>query len=194
MVRPLGEKHATAEQKESPEFKEFMKKFTSHKTRYLYGNISYLVYAKPKNIPLETYIQGQLGHLSGDSTKSYLGVNVKFREKLIKDVNPGTKEYIDTIQKKVTELEKNIGACCDDQIATPSGVNITPFKNSFSRKEDNETKINKVIAAIQEFKKAKAKLPTQAVLGRMLGYGGKIMSLAYTEARKLELISNYNVR
>lgn len=187
-VKPLAVKNATEEQKQTEEYKNYIKTFTSHKTRYLYGNASYLIYAKSKNIPLETYIQGQLGHLSGDSTRSYLGVNVKFRHKLIKDVNPELKEIIQSIDNKVKKIENEVNACCNDDVKTPGAVNVAQFRNSFSRRESTATKIEKVVNAIKEYQINNTPLPRQSVLGKILGFGGGIMTAGYGEARRQNVI------
>lgn len=194
LILPLIEKNASEDERKTEEYKNYINAFTSHKTRYIYGNASYLIYAKQKNIPIETYIQGQLGHLSGDSTKSYLGVNIKFRHKLIKDISPEIKEYIDTVDKKINKLEKDINVRCDP--ATNNlGIDYKIFQNSFSRRETQESKIDKIIDAIKAIKsKVNAKMPRQSELGTTLGFGAKIMTLAYAEARKQGLINGFNIR
>jgi hypothetical protein len=51
-----------------------------------------------------------------------------------------------------------------------------------------------VVNAIKLFKEKKMKVPKQNDLGRALGFGGSIMTLAYAEARKQNLINNFNLR
>ena len=187
-VKPLAEVNATEEQKETEQFKDYLKNLTSHKTRYLFGNISYLVYGKPKNIPFETYIQNQLGHLSGESTKSYLALNIKFKNKLIKNTTPEIKEYIKTVENQVHELKQN---CCPPNTGM---IDLTPFKNSFSRKESEDSKINKIIDVIQLYRDNNIKLPRQNELQKALGYGSNIMTKAYQIARQMGFINNFNIR
>lgn len=170
-VLPLAEKNATPEQKQTEEYKNYIKSFTSHKTRYIYATSSYLIYGKPKNIPYEMYIQAQLGHLSSDSTRSYLGVNIKFRNKLIKNIDPQINESSDP----VTDFP-----------------DLRNFKNSFSRAESFEAKIQKVVDAIKLIKSKKVKMPTQSELGRQLAFGSEVMSKAYRQARELNLMSTFN--
>jgi hypothetical protein len=187
-VKPLAIMNATEEQKQSEEIKPYFKSFTSHKTRYLFGNISYLIYGKHRNIPFETYIQQQLGHLSGESTKSYLGINVVFKNKLIKNVNPEIKEYIKSVENQVQQVKTK---CCPQSIENT--IDLIPYKNSFSRKETEESKISKIINTIKKFKNNNMKLPRQSELQKALGYGSNIMVKAYGHARQLGLINNFNV-
>lgn len=192
LILPLVERNASQDQKQTEEYKNYIKSFTSHKTRYLYGNASYLIYAAQRSIPLETYIQGQLGHLSGESTKSYLGVNVKFRHKLIKDVNPEVKEYIDVVDKKVNNLSKEVNECCGNSSNLP---NLRNFKNSFSRRETFEEKVSKVLGAIKLLKSKKnIRFPTQSELAKILGFGSNVMSAGYRKAREENLINHFNIR
>jgi integrase len=54
----------------------YLASLTAHKCRYISANASYLLYGRPNNIPEETYIQRQLGHVSPASTKFYLCINL----------------------------------------------------------------------------------------------------------------------
>ena len=175
-VIPLIEKNAAPEQKQTEDYMNYIDSFTSHKTRYIYGNTSYLIYAKPKNIPLETYIQKQLGHQTGDATRSYLGVNIRFKNK--PNVNN---------QVKVNEVKENI------QNGNIETLDLRKFRNSFSRAESTESKVNKIVDAIKFIKNEnKMKLPTQAELGRLLGFGASIMCAGYKKARDEGLVNNFN--
>lgn len=192
-VIPLIEKNASEDQKKSEPYKNYIKKFNSHHNRYLFANISYLVNGKNKNIPLNVYAQEQLGHLGAGSTNSYLGINVQFRNRLIRNIDPELKLIIESIDNKVNNLQKDVNECCDNAKINPA-VDLRNFKNSFSRKEDNESKINKVVGAIKAYTDKKIKVPKQADLGRSLGFGAKIMTLGYRETRAQGLINNFNIR
>jgi hypothetical protein len=63
-----------------PAFKKQLKSMTLHKTRYISGNISFLLYGAPKNIPYESFLTKHYGHQNPESTKSYLGINIKFAD------------------------------------------------------------------------------------------------------------------
>lgn len=56
---------------------DYVDTLTAHKARYIYGACSYELYGKPLKIPRESFIQGELGHVSPYSTKSYLCINVE---------------------------------------------------------------------------------------------------------------------
>jgi hypothetical protein len=56
--------------------KNYLKTLTAHKTRYIYGAVSWNLYGKDKKIPYESYIQEQIGHVNPESTKSYLAINI----------------------------------------------------------------------------------------------------------------------
>jgi hypothetical protein len=189
-VIPLIEKNATVDEKKTEEYKNYIDKFTSHHNRYLFANVSWLIYAKNKNIPLNVYAQEQLGHLGAGSTNSYLGINVKFRNNLIKNADPEIKQYIESVEKKVNKLQREVDLCCDDSTDLP---NLRNFKNSFSRAEPFDSKVKKVVDAINLIKsKKKVRMLKQSELGRLLGFGSEVMSAGYQKAREEGIINNFN--
>jgi hypothetical protein len=70
---------------------------------------------------------------------------------------------------------------------------ITPFRNSFSRRQTEESKISNIIDVIQMYRDNNAKLPRQSELQKALGYGSQVMGKAYKVARKMGLINNFNI-
>ena len=72
-------------------------------------------------------------------------------------------------------------------------LDLRKFRNSFSRAESTESKVNKIVDAIKFIKNEnKMKLPTQAELGRLLGFGASIMCAGYKKARDEGLVNNFN--
>jgi hypothetical protein len=150
---------------------------SSHKSRYIAGNISYLIYGKPAKIPYESYLQEQYGHLSGESTKSYLGINIQFRSKLIAKAPDDLKILF---EREIKELKEQINTNCPDR--SQSVVDLDKFKNSHRRTLQNADKIQAVVEALKVLKEKKIKM-TQKDLRAQLGYSGGIMSAAYKQAR-----------
>src|SRR5581483_2781670 len=84
----------------------FPKFGTSHKTRYISGNVSYKLYGQPYKIPYETYLRLQYGHINPKSTRTYQGINLQWKDKKNKKI------YIDRIKNKdqipIYESEEDI--------------------------------------------------------------------------------------
>lgn len=163
----------------SDEFKAQLKSMTSHKGRYIAGNASYEIYGKPKNIPYETYLQAQYGHLDPSSTKSYLGINVKYLKELKNGNTEEVKEYINTIEKKVKDIKEEVDNCCGE---VSDKIDLSQYTNSFTRKETEEAKINNVVAALTLLHQEKIKMK-QVDLRNKLRYSGAIMTAGYKKAR-----------
>lgn len=141
-------------------------------------NCSYLIYGKPKNQPYETWIQSYLGHMSGESTKSYLAVNVKLKNKIIREAPNDIKQIFD---KKIVELQAKIDKCCP--ISDEKLEGLAAFKNSRTRKELQPQKIQKVVDALVYLKSKNIKM-TQKELQRQLELSSGIMSKGYKKARE----------
>lgn len=161
----------------TPQDKSYLKTLSSHKCRYISGYISYLVYAKPKRIPEESYLQAQLGHLSPESTKSYLGINIRFKQKIVKHAPEEVQQLFTHEMKSMSE---KIDKRCPEQIQ----VDLSQYRNSYRRSETNDEKVSKVVAALQHLKDCGMKL-TQKEIRSELGYSSDVMSAAYKKARSL---------
>lgn len=151
---------------------------TSHKCRYIAGNVSFLLYGKPKKIPYESYLQEQYGHLSGESTKSYLGINVQFREKIIQKAPDDIKNLF---EREIKEIKEQVSNCCPSE-SNEVVVDLTEFKNSNRRTMKEADKINAVIAALKLLKQKKMKMSQRELRGK-LNYSASIMTAAYQDAR-----------
>jgi hypothetical protein len=150
---------------------------TSHKCRYTSGNISYLLYGKPKKIPYESYLQEQYGHLDADSTKSYLGINVQFREKVIAKAPDDVKSLF---ENEIKEIKEKVDICCPDKNQV---VDLSQFANSHRRKEEAQTKIDNVVKALKVLKQKNIKM-TQRQLRERLHYSAGTMTAGYQLARE----------
>ena len=167
---------------ESEAFKKQLASFTSHKARYLAGNMSYLLYGKPRKVPYESWLQSQYGHLSGESTKSYLNLNLKFKNKTIQKGDAS--ELREIFNSDIKRLEGKVDVCC----SKPSdSVDVLEYRNSFVIGADPEQKVSNVVEALKEYKRAGIKI-TQRVLRSKLGYSAAIMSEAYSNAREQGVI------
>lgn len=86
-------------------------KISSHKTRYIYAQIAYILYGKPAKIPEESYINEILAHASANSTKSYLGINIQFKDRVkpppIKDIEL---DQFSNSHRRTMNAEKKIQA------------------------------------------------------------------------------------
>lgn len=153
-----------------PKNKEYARKLTAHKTRYIAGNVSYLLYGEPRDIPYESYLQEQYGHLSGESTKSYLGINIKMRKKSLK--------VDDELIKKVEELDLKVGECCDEK---KEEIEFKTYANG------NAEKIQAVVDALKELKEKKQKM-SQRDLRKKLGFSASVLTAGYKKARDLKVI------
>jgi hypothetical protein len=178
-IHPLFLENASPGKRETDEFKAQIKSLTSHKTRYISGNASYQIYGMPKQIPEETYLQANYGHLSGESTKSYLAVIVRFRH----DVNPisGTVDLV-PLENKVAELETKIEECCNDSPAIDIQLELLQYMNTFSRSEQKATKVTKVVNALKLLEAKKIKM-LQRDLRKILKFSGDITTLGYKQYR-----------
>lgn len=154
---------------------------TSHKCRYIAGNVSYLLYGKPKKIPYESYLQEQYGHLSGESTKSYLGINVQFRKKVIQKAPDDIKVLF---EREIKEMKEQVANCCPDKAQS---VDLTEFKNSNRRKMEVEEKVKAVVGALKLLKEKQIKM-TQRELRAILGYSAGTMTEGYQAARAANVI------
>lgn len=150
-------------------------KMTSHKCRYIYGNVSYLLFGKPKKIPYESWVQQVLAHSSAESTKSYLGINIQFREKIVRQAPDDIKSLFES---EIRQIKQQVDRNCPNKIE----VDLTPFKNSFRRGVDEADKINNVVQALKLIKANKINI-TQAKLRAELGYSAAVMTKGYASAR-----------
>lgn len=172
-------KQNAGDKADTDEFKKQLKSFTSHKARYIAGNVSFLEYGKHKKIPYESYLQQQYGHLSGESTKSYLAINIKFKSKTVEKGD--TEELKQLFNSEIGDLRTQLDKCCAKETDT---LDVAPFKNSFSKGEDEYAKVNNVVEAIKLYKKNEVKI-TQKDLRAKLGYSADIMTKAYKKFRTL---------
>jgi hypothetical protein len=145
-----------------PQDPAYLNTLTSHKSRYISGYISYLLYGKPNKIPEETYIQSQLAHVSPQSTKSYLNINI-----FLKKTDNKKKSVIKF--SNFIEKEKKVAV-----VNFP--VEINEFKNKLGLTE--QQKINNVKNALKVLLPLKIKF-NQKQLKKYLGYSSKIMSDGY---------------
>jgi hypothetical protein len=167
----------------------YLKTLTSHKTRYISGYISYLVYGKPKKIPENSYIQEQLGHLSGESTKSYLGINIQFKQKVIEKASHNfdqncANDIKSLFENEIKQIKQQIERNCPDVLDT---VDLTEYKNSNRRGMSKDEKVDMVVKALDLLKKNKIKIP-QRQLRQQLGYAAAIMTDAYKLARERQIL------
>jgi hypothetical protein len=185
----------------TPQQDTYLKTLSSHKTRYIAGYISYLTYGKPNKIPEESYIQQQLGHLNPESTKSYLGINIQYREKKMKNIDADTKDIItDTdlkeIRQQINNLKEEIKEkCSPDEVKYSTqgvgSVDLSEFKNKRVRSQTETQKIDMIIAALNALKDANIYI-TQKELGRRLQYGSVVLSKAYGKYRELNTPTTEN--
>jgi integrase len=169
------------------EFKQQLKNTTAHKTRYIFGNASFLIHGKPLNIPYESYLQRQLGHLNPNTTRSYLGINMKFRNELINGGNEELKELITQNQNKTDSLEQKIEECCPSEENKNNNLNFQRFANKFTRSMNEDEKINNIIEVLKILKSNGIKMK-QKDLQKKLRYSSKIFTKAYNKARDENII------
>ncbi len=153
---------------------------TAHTCRYIYGNLAYIMYAEPKGMLMESYIQEILGHASPESTKSYLGINMRMKDRVVK----AAPEHIKALfENEIASLRKQVEKCCPKKIT----VNLDDLKNSRRREMTSETKINNVIEALKRLKENKVKM-NQRELRAILEFSGEIMSKGYKLAKEQKII------
>ena len=157
------------------------KKMTSHKTRYIYGNCAYLLYGKPKKIPYESFIQEILGHASGESTKSYLGINVQMKTAV---VNKAPDDIKSLFENELKNMKQKISSCCVEPV---DKVDLTEYKNSHRVGMPEEDKISNVVGALLALKRTGVKMQ-QRELRSVLGYSSAIMTAGYKQAREEHVI------
>lgn len=151
---------------------------TSHKARYIQANASFLLYGQPFDLPYESYLTQQLGHNTPSATKSYLGINVKFKSKVLQNA---PEDFRHLFEKELAELRSQIKtANPPDEIP----LDLTQFKNGNTRgKDSEEKKIARVFAALKALHEADVYV-RQNVLRGELGYSSRIMTAAYRVARE----------
>lgn len=159
----------------APEFK-----MTAHKCRYIYGNVAYLLYGKPQKIPYESFVQTVLTHSSGESTKSYLGINIQFKEKVLSH-SPSDLRFL--FEKEIKQLREHVNRNCPDK----SDVDLAQYRNSFRKAMNDEDKIAAVVAALKALAAKKMKVK-QSNLRSELGYSAAVMTSAYKRAREQGII------
>lgn len=159
-----------------PQDPEYLKTLSSHRTRYISGYVSYLIYGKPKKLPEESYIGSQLGHLNPESTRSYLGINIKMKTKLIAKAPDDVKALFD---KELSELKAHVDVNCP---AKATVVDLSAFKNSHRRTMTKDEKINAIVGALQLLRSKQIKM-TQRDLRAQLGYSATTMTDGYKRAR-----------
>jgi hypothetical protein len=160
-----------------PQDEEYLKTLSSHKTRYISGYVSYLIHGKPSKLPEESYIGSQLGHLSADSTRSYLGINVQMKNKVIAKAPDDIKALF---EHEIKQMKQQIDANCPDKAAS---VDLSEFKNSHRRTLNYDAKVEAVVNALKLLKEKKIKM-VQRDLRDQLGYSGGVMSAGYAQARR----------
>ena len=122
---------------------------TVHKSRYIYANVCFALYAEGKKIPYESYLSSILGHESADSTKSYLAIN---------------------IQHKPTEAKA--------EEPKADNIEFERFKNIRRKFVTEEEKIENIINAVN-LTKSKGMRLRQDDLRIILGYSSLLMTKAY---------------
>ena len=172
------------------EFTKQLKAMTSHKARYIQGNVSYLIYGEPMGFPYESYLQQQYGHLTPDSTKAYLGINIKYKYK--PNSAEELKELVKLNEEKTKELENKIDECCKDKPESHSlkdckdiAHELKKFKNSFNKSESKENKIRNIVSSLK-YLKDNSYVLKQKELQKILRYSSELMTEAYKEFRKLD--------
>ena len=160
---------------------EYLKGVTCHKTRYIGAYVSYLLYGKPTNIPEVVYTRSILGHVSADSTLSYLGINVQFKTDAIKDAPEHIKKIIEELQNEIKEVKANA-------VRPPvqGTVDLAPYKNKYNKATKDE-KIENGLQAMRALKAASVKM-TQHQLRDQLKYSGSLMTIIYQKAREEGII------
>jgi hypothetical protein len=165
---------------DTDEFKAQVKTLTSHKARYIGGNASYQIYGKPKNIPETSYLQEQYGHLSGESTKSYLAIVVKYENESNSDGSPD----LIPLENRIAELESAVEACCDDGPPADIRQELKPFENSRTMRETHASKVQKVVSALKLLAAKKIKMK-QVELRAILHFSADVMTSGYQAYRAL---------
>jgi integrase len=166
--------------------KEFKKIFggdsdlTIHKCRYIYGNVAYILYGKPRKIPYESYIQEILGHANPESTKSYLGINIQSKQKVMESLPLDIKRLF---EKEIKTLQEQVNKCCPKN----QDVDLTAFKNTHRRTMGDDAKINNIVEALRVVK-ANGKKIRQNELRNILKYSAKLMSMGYQKAREMNIL------
>lgn len=166
-----------------PQDKQYLSTLSSHKCRYIAGYISYLIYGKSKRIPEESYLQAQLGHLSGESTRSYLGINIRYREKIIKHAPDEIKQLF---ERELKNLADRVEQNCPKQ-SKLSELNLSQFRNSRRRIEPESQKVKKAKHCLAYLKENGIKV-TQRELRAELGFSSKTLTEAYKQARQEKII------
>jgi hypothetical protein len=161
-----------------PQDEDYLKTLSSHKTRYISGYVSYLIYGKPNKIPEESYIGSQLGHLNAESTRSYLGINIQMKEKIIQNSPDDIKNLF---QHEIKEIKKQVSNLFPSE-SNKVDVDLAELKNSNHRSMSESDKIDAVITALKLFREKKIKI-SQRELRSRLNYASNIMTAAYKKAR-----------
>jgi hypothetical protein len=154
---------------------------SSHKCRYIYANVAFLLFGKPKRIPYESFLNEILAHASSESTKSYLGINVQFREKVIAKAPDDIKALF---EHEIKQMKQQIDTNCPDKT---SSVDLSEFRNSHRRTLNYDAKVEAVVNALKLLKDKKIKM-TQRDLRGLLQYSASIMTAGYAQARREGII------
>lgn len=154
---------------------------TSHKCRYISGNISYLLYGEPEGLPYESYLQSQYGHLNPTSTKSYLAINIQFRGSYLDDIFTHYGIPLPRSDGEETNMQSKI-ITQHSVITSIEGGSVDLDKYIHPRASRND-KINHVISCLTELKKNNIHIG-QVNLRNKLRYGIHVVSDAYRLARE----------
>jgi hypothetical protein len=189
------------------ELSAYVKSLTCHKTRYIYGNVLYILYGKDKKIPIESFIKEQLNHYSSDSTKSYLSINIEKKPEPVVEpvvvepvvvepvvVEPVVVEPV-VVEPVVVEPVVVEPVVVEPVVVEPVVVETPPevpdvdykmYINTFEKKNTPE-KIGKILNYLRLMKEAGIK-KTQMQLRKELRYSGPVLTEAYKLARVEGLI------
>ena len=188
-IHPLFKANA-GDKLNSEQFKRQLKGLTSHKARYIGGNASYQIYGRPKNIPETSYLQGQYGHLSSESTKSYLAVQVRSRSQInsSSQLNEEVKEMLKSQDKENKKLKEKVDQCCSPTASiNEAGVDLNDLVNTRKKGIPQEDKVKKFLEAIRRLKRANVNFKQKELMAK-LKYSATVAGLAYKQARVENLI------
>lgn len=183
-IPPLFQANA-GDKLDSEQFKQQLKTLTAHKARYIGGNASYQIYGRPKNMAETPYLQGQYGHLSSESTKSYLAVQVRSKSAVLKNSGLGeeVKGMLKSQEKQNEQLQEKVDSCCSPTASIDeSGVDLKDLVNSLKKGVSPGEKVGKFLEAIRRLTDARVEFK-QKELMKALKYSARVASEAYRIAR-----------
>lgn len=156
-----------------------------HKARYIYANICFHQYGKPNNIPYETYIQDTLNHVSGETSKSYLCINLKSRDEVIQNISIDMLKMYNDALDQIKNIKQELNDLRAEYTILQKQTKI--YKPEKKILLSNKDKIDMVIENIKQMKESGVFM-NQKNLRSKLGIGSKFIHQGYKQAREIGLI------